>query len=131
MPVGVAANANPNSVNYTQTPSSALSQPVSTSIAMTAVDVQFPSNTVHYNARTFSIPTPSAPTTYYVTIADSGYIGDNAAANLTATCQTSSALVGKLGNTFIGSIVAVPAGGSTSGEAGGWPPQQLFLINGS
>jgi hypothetical protein len=130
-PLGTAAAANPNSQNYTQTPPAALSNPSPTEIAMSAVTTAFGGNTVAYDARTFTIATPSAPTTYYVTIADPGYIGDNGSANLTATCQTSDALTGVPGNTYIGSIVALAAGGGSIIGKGGWPQGSTFLVNGS
>ena len=98
---------------------------------MSAVTTAFGGNTVAYDARTFTIATPSAPTTYYVTIADPGYIGDNGSANLTATCQTSDALTGVPGNTYIGSIVALAAGGGSIIGKGGWPQGSTFLVNGS
>jgi hypothetical protein len=129
-PIGTGTATNPNSQNYTQTPANALSNPTATSIAMVAVSVAFASNTVRYNARTFTIPAPSSPTTYYVTIADPSYLGDTGSGtNLTATCQTSQALVGVPDNTYIGSIVALPAGGGTVVTPGGWPAQQSFLVN--
>lgn len=121
-----------SSLQYTQTPAIALSQPTSTSIAMAAVSVAFAANSVKYNARTFTIPAPATATWYYVTIADSGYVGDTGTqTNLAATCQTSNALVGVPGNTFVGAILALPAGGATTIEPGGWPQQPLYLVNGN
>lgn len=119
-PTGVAAPGNPNQFNYTIEPANPLSNPTTTTIHMVDVTAHFPSNTVNYNARTFTIPAPSVPTTYYVTIADPGYIGDDGTAtNLTATAQTSNALVGVPGNTYIGSIIVQPAGGGTTQMPGG------------
>ena len=130
-PVGTALAANPNSQNYTQTPAAALSNPTPTTIVMSAVKTAFSNNTVAYDTRTFTIPTPSVPTTYYVTIADPGYLGDDGSATLTATCQTSDALTGVPGQTYIGSIQALPAGAGTIIGPGGWPQSGGFLINGS
>jgi hypothetical protein len=128
---GTDAANNPNSQNYTQTPALALSNPSPTQIDMAAVKTAFGTNTVAYDARTFTIPMPSVPTIYYVTIADPGYVGDNGSANLTATCQTSDALTGVPGNTYIGSVQALPAGSGTLLGAGGWPQSAGFLVNGS
>lgn len=112
---------NPNNSQYSIT-GGALTQPTPTTIAMAQAMAQFPSNSANYNARTFTIPTPTAPTAYYVTIADPGQIGDTGSAtNLTATAQTSDALVGAPGNVYIGSIVALPAGGGTATGPGGLP----------
>jgi len=111
----------------------ALSNPTATSIDMAQVTVQFPSNSVTYNARTFTIPDPTVPTTYYVTITDPGYVGDAPGqTNLTAICQTSDALVGVPGNTYIGSIVAEPGGGGTITTPGGSSGDSEFvlLVNG-
>ncbi len=72
---------------------------------------------LNYNARTFTIPTPTSPTTYYVTIADPTLIGDKGTGTtLTATCQTSNALVGAPGNIYIGSILAIPGGGGETAQ---------------
>lgn len=118
----------PNS--YTQSPVIALTQPTGTSIAMAALTETFSSGAVNYNARTFTITNPSVPTVYYVTIADPGHTGDmGALTNLTATCQTSNALVGVPGNSYIGFIIAVPGGGSGATPApGGWPPPASGVI---
>ena len=131
-PAGIAQAANPNVNNYSQSPADALSNPTSTTIAMSQVTVDFQNSAVNYNARTFTIPTPGAPVTYYVTIADPNYFGDTGAmTNLTATCSTSQALCGVAGNTYIGSIVALPAGSGTFVTPGGWPPPQVFTVNGT
>lgn len=128
-PTGVAVTA---PTSYTQTPAIALSQPTATTIHMLQVSVAFPTNTVNYNARTFTITAPSSPTWYYVTIADPGYIGDTGSADtLTASCSTSSANVGVAGQTFIGAILALPGGGATVIIPGGQPTPQLFLVNGN
>lgn len=131
-PTGIAQPANPAATDYANTPPNDLTNPTSTTIHMGQVSVAFPQNTVNYNARTFTITAPSVPTTYYVTIADPNYLGDTGAGTgLTATCSTSQALCGVIGNTYIGSIVALPAGGGTIVTPGGWPAPQLFLVNGS
>jgi hypothetical protein len=143
-PTGTAGSATGNPASYTVTPTvagspptaptSALSNPTATTIDMAQVTVQFPSNGVTYNARVFTIPNPTVPTTYYVTITDPGYTGDAPGeTNLTAICQTSDALVGLAGNTYIGSIVALPGGGGTvvgPGGSGGVNSFEL-LVNGS
>jgi len=131
-PTGIAQTTNIGNNNYSQIPGDALTNPTSTTIHMAQVSTFFPGNVVNYNARTFTIPAPSVPTTYYVTIADPTYIGDTGAtANLTATCQTSQALCGAVGNTYIGSILAIPGGSGTVVTPGGWPPGNVFLVNGA
>jgi hypothetical protein len=133
-PTGIpGTQPTPGSNNYSQSPAIALSQPTGTTISMVQVTETFSGNPVNYNARSFTITNPSVPTTYYVTIADPKQLGDTGAlTNLTATCQTSSALVGAPGNTFIGSIVAVAGGGSGAiPTPGGYPSEQVFLVNGS
>lgn len=113
---------NPNN-NYVNTPAVALSRTTTTTIHMTDVGVQFPSNKVLYNARTFSISAPATPTIYYVTIADPKQLGEELfVPALTATCQTSNALVGVPGNTYMGFIQVSPLGTTFDLAApGGWP----------
>jgi hypothetical protein len=127
---GVAVSA-PNSTtnSYTNNPQFDLTQPTATEIAMGAVSVTFGSNTVSYAARTFTITTPTTPTWYYVTVADASQTGDTGGSpTLTATCQTSDSLVGLQGNTYVGAIQAIPAGGSTNVLAGGWPAPQSVQV---
>ena len=115
---------------YTQSPAIALTQPTGTHIAMAQVTETFGTNQVTYNARTLTISNPSVPTTYYVTIADPGYVGDTGSGtNLTAYCEATTAKVGVPGYTFIGFIVAVNGGGSgaTAGP-GGWPEPQSAIV---
>jgi hypothetical protein len=129
-PTGIPGGGIAQNQQYTQTPAVALSQPSGTQISMAAVLTQFQTNAVTYNARNFTIANPSAPTAYYVTIADPGQVGDTGSGtNLTATCQTSNALVGVPGNTFIGFIIAVPGGGSGAiAGPGGWPEPQGAIV---
>lgn len=116
-----AQTQNPNNIGYSIT-GGALTNPTATTIDMAQATATFPSNTANYNARTFTISAPSVPTTYYVTIADPGQLGDTGSmTNLVATAQASNALVGVPGNVYIGSIVAQPAGGGTSTGSGGVP----------
>lgn len=143
-PTGSSGSSGPNPGSYTVSPTpegsppvapaAALSNPTATTIDMAQVTVQFASNAVNYNPRTFTIPDPTAPTTYYVTITDPGYTGDQPGeTNLPAICQTSNALVGVPGNTYIGSIVALPGGGGTvvgPGGSGGVDSFEL-LVNGA
>jgi hypothetical protein len=132
-PTGLPSQSTANPSNsYVQSPAIALSQPSDVQISMAQVSVQFATNIVNYNARNFTIPDPGGtPTTYYVTIADTAQLGDTGAlTNLTATCQTSNALVGVPGNTYIGFIIATHAAGATATPApGGWPPPQAFIVN--
>lgn len=105
---------------YSNSPIFALSNPASTTVAMSAVTVQFNNHTVNYSARTFTIPTPTTGTWYYVTISDPTQNGETTA-SLPATCQLSNSLVGVQGNTFIGAIMALPGGNGSMQIAGGWP----------
>jgi hypothetical protein len=136
-PIGTAAAANANWQTYSVSPAPALSQPVPSpyQINMAQATATFLSNTVNYNARTFSIADPGVgnTATYYVTIADPGLIGDTGSStNLTATCQTSSALVGVAGNTFIGLITVTHTGGASAiAIQGGMPLPAGFLVNGA
>lgn len=123
-PTGIpGSQPTPGANSYTESPFVCLSQPSGTQIDMAQTTVNFAGNSVNYNARTFAITNPSVPTIYYVTIADPGQVGDTGAlTNLVATCQTSDALVGVPGNTFMGFIQAVPGGGASAIAApGGWP----------
>lgn len=126
---GCTVNA-PNSTtnSYSNNPAIDLTQPTATTISVGAVAVTFGSNTVNYAARTLTITAPTTPTWYYVTIADPTQVGESGSPTLTATCQTSTALVGVQGNTYIGAIQAIPAGGGTQVLAGGWPAPQTFQI---
>ena len=114
----------------TNVPLFPLTQPTATTIDLAAVTTTFAaqvSNTVNYSARVFTISTPSAPTWYYVTIADSAQVGESSA-TLTATCQTSNALVGVPGNTYMGAILALPGGSAIRSLAGGWPAPQTIQV---
>jgi hypothetical protein len=82
---------------------------------------------VNYSARALTIPTPGTPTWYYVTIADPTQQGESSA-TLTATCQTSNALVGVQGNTYMGAILAVPDGSAVQVLPGGWPAPFSFQV---
>lgn len=103
---------------YTNDPQFALSLPTPTRIVLTAVTTSFGGPKRHYSARTLTIPAPTEPTWYYVTIADS---------NL-PTCQTENTLCGELGNTYMGAILATPSGGETTVLPGGWPAPQAVLV---
>lgn len=123
---------NGNVNQYVQNPMIALTQPTGTQIAMAAVDEEFPSNTAHYNARTFTITNPSSPTVYYVYIQDPTQLGDPGTSTaLTAFCTTSNTNVGIPGYTYIGFIQAIPGGGAGAvAGPGGWPPPTVGIING-
>ena len=97
-----------------------LTQPTPTTIAMAAVDVRFGSNApVHYTARTFTIPAPTEPTLYYVTIEEQ---------TLKPSCVTTDTLCGEAGHIFMGAILASPKGGSVRTIPGGWPAPRLFQV---
>jgi sulfur carrier protein ThiS len=115
--------------SYTNAPQFALTQPTSTSIALAAVAVTFGSTTVNYSARTFTIAAPSVPTWYYITIADAPQAGESGAV-LTSSCAITTALVGVQGQTYMGAILALPAGGATVILPGGWPsPQSAQVVS--
>ena len=113
--------------SYSIAPQFVLTQPTSTSIALAACAASFGSRTANYSARTFTISTPGSPTWYYVTIADATQQGESSPV-LTATCQTSNALVGVQGNTYLGAILALPGGSATQILAGGWPAPQTVQV---
>jgi hypothetical protein len=106
---------------YSNDPQFALTNPEATSIVMGAVSVTFDDSTVGYVSRAFTIPAPTEPIWYYVTVAS---------ATSKATCQTSDDLVGEQGNIYIGAIKALPSGGSTNVLAGGWPAPQTWIVEG-
>jgi hypothetical protein len=113
---------------YSNNPEFSLSNPTATSIAMGAVAVSFEGLTAHYNSRIFTIPAPSVPTWYYVTIADPTQEGEVSTSALLATCQNSDDLVGIEGHVFIGAIEALPSGRSINQLAGGWPALQTWIV---
>lgn len=115
------AAQNPNANNYSVS-GGALRQSCSspTTVTMDQAAVSFPSNSANYNARIFTIPTPTVPTVYFVTILDPAYLGDTGAlTNLSAFIETSTAKVGAPGYVYIGAITALPAGcGAQTGQGG-------------
>jgi hypothetical protein len=125
----------PNSLQSTYTIDSGtiagpyvLSQPSATEIDLAACTCSFGGlPPVNYSARTFTIPAPTAETAYYVTIADPTQQGESAP-TLAATCQTSDALVGVQGHTYMGAILAEPNGGSIYVGPGGWPVPPSFQV---
>lgn len=121
----VAPNSTANA--YTNNPQIDLTNPTATTIAMGAVAVTFLGAPVNYSARTFTIPAPTVPTWYYVTIADPTQQGESGP-TLTPTCSISDALVGVQGNTYIGAIQVIPGGGSVNALAGGWPAPTTFIV---
>ena len=115
--------AAPNSLQttYTNNPALALTNPTSTTIVVAATAVTFGGTVVNYAARTLTISAPGSPTWYYISIADPTQVGESGSPTLTATASTSNSLVGVLGNTFMGAILALPAGSATRMIPGGWP----------
>jgi hypothetical protein len=131
-PIGVAAPADPANQNYSLT-GGALTNPTPTTIHMDQATAHFPTNDANYNARTFTIPAPTVPTTYYVTISDPAHLGDTGTGTtLTAFAETTQAKVGQPGYVYIGSIVALPAAGGTITGPGGAPfnPTVVVTVNG-
>ncbi|HVI08011.1 MAG TPA: phage tail protein [Candidatus Binatia bacterium] len=123
-----AGSSNPNNNTYSIISGGVLSQPTPTTLAMTQAVVQFPSNQATYLARNssnttaFTIPAPTAPTLYYVTIYDPAQLGETGATpTLTTYAATTQAAahVGQPGYVYIGSITALPAGGGSQSGGGG------------
>jgi hypothetical protein len=106
-------------------PGSSLAQSGTTTITMPQAEVNFPNHVgvVNYNARSFTIATPTSPyTIYYVTIYDPSLTGDTGSATtLTAYCEAVADRVGQPGYTYIGAIQATPSGSGAVTLAGGWP----------
>jgi hypothetical protein len=123
-PSGCAGgSSNPNVNNYRVT-GGALAQSCSTptQVTMAQATVTFPSNSANYNARSFTIPTPTAPTTYYITILDPGYLGDTGAlTNLLSFIDPTPVKVGQPGYIYMGAVTAVPAGCGVQTGPGGMP----------
>jgi hypothetical protein len=106
-----------------------LSQSSPTEIDMVACTASFGGGTpVNYFARTLTIAAPSAPTWFYVSITDPAQAGDINSPILGAACSTNNVLVGKIGNTYMGAILALPAGGATQVLPGGWPAPGSFQV---
>ena len=122
---------NPNNQNYTVT-GGALTQPTTTDVHMAQATGNFPSNSVNYNARDFTIPVPTIPTTYYVTIYDPSQVGDTSSGTtLSAYCDSNTTRWNTPNYVRIGSIVALPSGGGTTtgGGGSGAPPTPATLDN--
>ena len=99
---------------------------------MAAVAEAFPTNTASYQGRSFAIGAPAIPTTYYITVADAGYVGDAGSVSpLPSYCETSQAKVGVTGYIFIGAIQALPGGGGSNVIPGGFPIPSGFLVEGA
>jgi hypothetical protein len=124
----LAVASNSLVLTYTNLPALALTQPTSTTIHVAAVAVTFGNIIANYAARTLTITAPSVATWYYVTIADATQVGESGSPTLTATASTSNSLVGVLGNTYMGAILALPGGSAVSGIAGGWPAPQTVQV---
>jgi hypothetical protein len=98
---------------------------------MEQVSVTFGGNTVQYAARNITIPAPSGPTWYYVTINDptqSGETDSPLTASLATNASTDTNLCGVLGQTYMGAILVLPGGGAISELAGGWPAPVTFQV---
>lgn len=129
-PSGVAQAADPSNHGYSIT-GGTLTNPTTTTIHVDQATVITPTGNVNYNASTITIPAPSVPTTYYVTIYDPQHIGDTGAtANLARFAETTQAKVGQPGYVYLGSIVAIAAGGGTITSPGGDSPSIRVYING-
>jgi len=125
----VTASA-PNSLvaSYSNSPQYPLTNPTSTTIAIAATAVTFGNTTVNYAARTKTISAPGSATLYYLTIADPTQVGESGSPTLTVAASTSNSLVGVQGNTYLGAITVLPAGGGTIALPGGWPAPTGFQV---
>jgi hypothetical protein len=132
-PTGLAFGQFSPQPTYIQQPLQALSQSDANTVQMSIVTEYFAGNQIRYNARTFSIATPpSLGQTYYVTIWDPYRLGDlGQALSQQAYIDTDQTRVLTVGYIYIGSIVALPSGFDQDiVTPGGWPPGQVFLVNG-
>lgn len=113
--------------SYTINPANPLTQNATTNIHMANVVASWTPSGLQtfYAARNFTIPAPSAPLTYYVTVYDPNQTGDlGTGATLTAFCQNTAAAahVGQAGYVYMGSILANAAGTGSGGGGGGSNP---------
>jgi hypothetical protein len=104
--------------SYVNDPVFALAQPTPTTIVLAAVTASFGGFKRQHSARTLTIPAPTEPIWYYVTIDDDDI----------ATCQTVDTLCGELGNTYVGAVLATKFGSETSVIPGGWPAPVAFQV---
>jgi hypothetical protein len=112
---------------YVNAPTIALSQPDATHIALAAVTVSFGGREVKYNPRTLEIPAPSAKTTYFVTIADRDYLGDEGTSTeLAAYIEENYSKCGEPGYIYMGAIECTP-GRTAIPMPGGWPAPQHIV----
>ena len=134
-PTGTVGSANPNFSTYSVS-GGALTQPSATDIHMAQATVTWlDGHQTIYSARDFTIPAPSAPTTYYVTIEDPKMLGDQppGSTSCPAFCETTLEKVGAAGYVYIGSIQAIAGGGGTitgPGGVGGATPTFVVTVNG-
>jgi hypothetical protein len=130
---GTGQPGTPGQITYT-IQDAALSNPNVNAIVMDSGSALFSDGSAAaYAARTFTIPTPTVATTYYITIFDPNRTGDGGPTpTLTAQAETNNQFVGVPGYIYIGSIVALPgSGGGTSTSPGGYPVQEQILVNGT
>lgn len=130
---GTGGSGGGGNSSYTISPANPLTQTSTTSIHMVNVTATFSPSGLQtfYVARDFTIPAPSSPTTYYVTIFDPNLTGDTGnSATLTSFCTTSqtTSFVGQPGYIYMGSIVATGSGTSGGGQSGGSNPSGSVTI---
>lgn len=130
---GTGGSGGGGSSSYTISPTNPLSQPSSTDIHMVNVVASWTPSGLQtfYFQRDFTIPAPSTPLTYYVTVYDPNQTGDTgAAATLTSFCANTQAgaHVGQAGYIYMGSITAIAGGGGTGTGGGGSNPPNAFYI---
>lgn len=124
---GTGGSGGAGSSTYTVSPTNPLTQTSPTNIHMANVVAGWSPSGLNtfYAARNFTIVSPPAPTTYYVTVYDPNQTGDTgASATLTAFCANTQAgaHVGQAGYVYMGSIVATASGTASGGGSGGSNP---------
>jgi len=125
-PRGLAEQSDPNVVNYSQNPPFVLSYDLGThEIVVDALTEEFPTNTAAYAGRRSGTITITKP--IYVTIQDPNYAGDPDG-TLPTQYIDQQTFCGKPGYVYVGSIS--PFNNDFLVTPGGWPPPQLFLVNG-
>ena len=123
----MVGTANSTLNQYSTQPYYPLSWSGPTTINLAATTVTYPTHTAAYAARTLTVPAPSSPVWYYVTLADPTQQGEPGSPVLVLSCRTDTSLVGVLGNIYLGAIQAVPAGTDGMILAGGWPAPRTVM----
>jgi len=114
---------------YSNTPAVALTQTNSTTIALAAVSVSFAAVTLLYNARTITIPAPTAPQWYYITIADPDFYGDAGSTSpLQVFAEMTTEKCDASGYIYMGAIQVNASAVAALSLPGGEPAPDAFLV---